>query len=708
MKIRKSLAGIAAGSLALAGVAVVTAPAAQAVNVTARCTTANGVSPPANETNDFDISVTPTSGNAGTGTVDVTVTNNTPYVLAFGAPAIPPGAERVVVAVSVGSERYLIAGPVNTLDAVNVGDPIYNGWSVTGTIDMPTVGAAPPGEEYDVTLDEYYYDSIATNQIFAPADPDGTVVQSTSAGWDPTQRAGIAAAGANGRPTSFDVVCNGASSGDPRAALTPTSLATSLFVVGPNAQVTAVGGQNAATTGYVRGGSGFGTTGTVTLTGTVWDNNVAAGGITAQMCDSAGNVCDAAAAISSNTLTTGPTGVLAGTIRVSPSATTGSRAIKLTQGTNESLTPIVVLAGPTITISPTGGGIGTNVQVTGSSFDPSNPISLYAGIANPKGLCLYLDGPTPGAPCNDVSPADPDWDGVAPNVTVGPFINTTPANPVTAAVASATGELADDLTISTGDPALLIIAAQTGASNSTTLAFDFVDGACTVDDSTAATRAAGCDTFFTVTGEVEAGTLSQGVVAPAAGNSGRTSISLYCTETADSVDPSKAAAGTDCDGDGDYDATPSSTLTTATYDKVISGNLNTIRVVNTRGDQAAWSLTARITDLKSGSTSTILANRISLGLTCTQTTGVSGSSSVQTPGSGTFTQGDDPNVAGYETAGANGAALPNDLTLCQSNGISSSTNSTSGSWDVAGTMSVNVPAFQAAGVYTGLMTVTLV
>ena len=95
--------------------------------------------------------------------------------------------------------------------------------------------------------------------------------------------------------------------------------------------------------------------------------------------------CDAA---TTNTLATDVSGNLSGSITAPATLTTGSRAIKITEGTNSSLTPIVVLAGPTLTLTPAAGGAGTVVGISGGNWNPITAVSIIGSSFRPD----------PGAP----------------------------------------------------------------------------------------------------------------------------------------------------------------------------------------------------------------------------------------------------------------------------------------------------------------------
>ncbi len=74
--------------------------------------------------------------------------------------------------------------------------------------------------------------------------------------------------------------------------------------------------------------------------------------------------------------------------------------------TNQVVLPVTVLATRAIVISPTGGGTGTVVTVSGSNFNPATSAHAYAAYANPNGFCLLNDpnGNNVGFPASPARP----------------------------------------------------------------------------------------------------------------------------------------------------------------------------------------------------------------------------------------------------------------------------------------------------------------
>ena len=90
---------------------------------------------------------------------------------------------------------------------------------------------------------------------------------------------------------------------------------------------------------------------------------------TAELCDSDLANCEA---MDNSTLTTDVEGNLSGTVDVPAGATTGDRMLQVTDTEGVSAaSSFKVLGEATITLDPESGGAGTNVNVSGSDFDPN-------------------------------------------------------------------------------------------------------------------------------------------------------------------------------------------------------------------------------------------------------------------------------------------------------------------------------------------------
>jgi Tol biopolymer transport system component len=341
-------------------------------------------------------------------------------------------------------------------------------------------------------------------------------------------------------------------------------------------------------------------------------------------------------------------GALSGGVVVPAAATTGNASIVVTQGTITAITPILILGTPSLTLSPANGSAGTPVTASGSNFDPGRPTSVFGGRSNPNGICQLPDGPTPGPPCNDP----------IGNAVVGPYVNTSPPNPVTTVTASATGTFsaatAPEQAGTTG-----VIASQTGPSNSAYAAYGFFGPEpCVRQVGSGPTTL--CETKQNVTASVTPGALTQQALS--AGLPG-------------------------------YNATtiPMGSVTTAIAAQTLTGQINPITVTDVRGGTATWSLTAAMPDLAGSGTaagSAIEATNLALGaVTCA----------------------DQPGSASGITAGMGGNFGGAALTICDasSNAADSDGDNVGGQWIADAPLTLTVPAFQQAGAYSSTITFTL-
>ena len=145
-----------------------------------------------------------------------------------------------------------------------------------------------------------------------------------------------------------------------------------------------IAGQRGGVTDFARG------TDVITATGANWPASLASPALVAEFCQSDGSACDAPAAPSA--LTTNAGGDLSGTVTVPANATTGSRALKVTNGSRFALFPLTVLGTRAMTLSPTSGGLGTAVAVEASEFDPTAAVTIQ-GVRNLVGPVNSSDPP---------------------------------------------------------------------------------------------------------------------------------------------------------------------------------------------------------------------------------------------------------------------------------------------------------------------------
>ena len=347
MKIRKSLAGVAAGALAVTGIAVVTAPAADAYSgsETIRCrlyfSDAGVGSSPSSWTETISLTQSPANPNAGDNvTVTVSSTgggNNGPIgvnantlrlaVNVVGTGTAPSSVALQSSAVGVGSY------PASNIAAYAALGP----WSATGSYVASGNGAG------SLALGQIKFDAIATDS------------------------------------NNVDTYCSDSATDiDHKASpVTSTSAVESFTITGPNASVSSIaqgtgsGPIGAGVTGYARSGN------VLTLGGTVWTASTAIDSVTV------------GGAAATNTLAVDGSGNIAGTVTVPAGATTGLTSIVITQGSKTSSTPITILGTPTITLSPASSGPGQSIAVTGSNFNPLASATLYSC---PSAPCIPFGG----------------------------------------------------------------------------------------------------------------------------------------------------------------------------------------------------------------------------------------------------------------------------------------------------------------------------
>lgn len=573
MKIRKSLAGIAAGSLALTGLAVIAAPAAQAATKNTNTAPVINASP---------VNAAGLASFGGTGTVitlsaaqvgqnvEVTVSGpNGPYTSAFAAYLGGDYQLQTYVRMDgVANTRGTMAAGPTGLDPVAVSSPTYpGGFSITTTFPNVTAGS------HTFTLTDLLLNGN-----------------------------GASSGGNFGTPTGFDAFYNPGTTTTEVLAGVDWNLSETITVVGPSANITGSSNQMAGVTGYVRGGTGV----TATVTGNLWSNSVAVGGFTAAFCDQTGTSCDANA---TNTLSSNGSGVLSGTVSIAAATTTGLRALKVTEGTKTALYPVTVLAAPSITISPASGGPGTTVSWSGSSFNPGGFGIAHGSVPNPNGVCAVA-GTCTGAPAG--------WTP-AGNYPVGPYVNG--LNTIVGWTATATGTGSGTVVVS--DPTSIFVQVSQksitggapantnldmtslGQGTSKTAAFTLSALSCNSTGLPVGNPLA-CNTEQNVTGTVAAGPLSQSIEA--------TAIALKCFETATQ----------DCDGDNTFsEAGAFASIPSSATGGLINAPINEVTVSDLRGGETGWSLTAKMkADLSGTATSTaagatISAAQLSIsGLTC--------------------------------------------------------------------------------------------
>jgi hypothetical protein len=663
MRIRKSVAGVGAAALTIAGIGVIAAPTASAASYSLFQGINNtGLQAPAAAgTGNINVSISPASPNVGQ---PVTITVTSPDIAFNNGPAATVNADwtRIDAVVSYGGVDYLIKGPRNAGAAAPNTNIIAAGWTISsanggdsatgaggaanntdgvdvinaaGVVQSTAAGLVAPANagSYPVVLKAIVNNSVSS---VAPA-TGGTGVSSINDGFDQIWGTALSVAPYSGTNTASQFGNVG-----------------SITAIGPNAAITSSTGQNAgvaairlplpAATGWTGGPTVVG------LSGAVWDASVASGGFTAQFCDVTGTTCDTPNpggwSITNNISTDGTGALNAGSAitltRLSfaaPGVTSGSRAIKLTQGTNVALVPVLVLGTPTVTLSPANGGPGTTVSVSGSNFNPSQAITLSgrSGAAAPYGAG---GSGSAGTATTDTAATSANSTGAFSAVNIV----------VTDTATNAIGALQ-------GTPPYGL----SQGSNAAFAAFQVNQDQCTRQTGT--NTPVLCETKQNITATVNAGALTQQAFAYSGpGSAGYTSTAI-----------------------------PMGAVTTSISSQTLGGFINPITVTDVRGGTATWSLTADMPDLVGSGTAAGASiedeNLVLGGVSCTAA-----------PGSATgITQGAGGNFGG--TA----------LTVCDasSNAANSAGDTKGGQWVASAPLTLTVPAFQQAGAYASTITFTL-
>jgi hypothetical protein len=508
------------------------------------------------------------------------------------------------------------------------------------------------------------------------------------------------------------------------AAADSTVVANDFFITGPNAQVTFVGGTVTGAGSYTRGSGGDveaatknTAVGTVNLTGTVWGNSKVSSDFTVELCNSAGSSCDATA-VSTNgkVLETSSSGVLTGRIGVIETVnTTGLRAIKITEGANVSLTPITILGAAVASISPTSGGPGTVVALTGNSL----PLSRAVVSAQTLNVGVYglPDGTNGSALCTGFGA--PVQSGALQCTAVGPYIRG-PINqyvsplPTTSlsGVLSASPTVLDPATSLVGFAEKTVLCNSSGSSCApTNTAVDYTkvlgagaaSASFTVNQDQCiaytgdSTGGAGCFTKQNVNVSVLQGNLTQRVYVNTAAATG-TGVATSSATT--------PVVGTS-NVNADATTVNLGTLTTPLAPVVIAGTLNDITVSDNRGGTNGWSLTATGTGFTGVPSGTIAASALTATPSCAGATN-STAWDYSNAGKVAITGFDATLNAGGLTAGSAAQAFGSTVNLCtKSTAVNSTTGSTGGVYNVTSSLSLTVPAFQQAARYTAVITITL-
>jgi hypothetical protein len=538
MKIRKSLAGIAAGSLALAGLAVATAPTANASTVTGqlfRCNVLTSANPWTT-----NITSTAVANPVGVG-ASTTVTTSFSAPQFNGPVPIAPNTLRAVINYAVdGGAVTSVVTPVLT---ENAGTTIPAGGSfnvpvTTASLTFPTTGVKN-FEIVSVVFDNW---DGSAGDAFANY-PNGA----TPAGVDTNC---LAVASVSGTPGNYTW-----------GAYTGNVNTEDITVVGPEISVSAVtntgaddvigGGDDTVMPGAVNGGRAyFRGLDALSISGNAqWDPAyTAAGNMQVRVCaDAAGTVsCSPYAAYPTPPgLSVNGSGQLSsGDVQVATGSFTGNQYLIISQ---HSVTGNPAFGGP----NP------ANRSDSNLVKKASFPITILGAqtVAGPPAV-------SPGA-TNAISGSN--W-YPGSTVTVRSRI-TGPANSTDASVgftATATGALPASATYVVNDANSIEFSATDAVGGAAVSPFSINAFQCTAQTGNT-TGGAGCFTRQQVNATVISGNLSQAAIP-----------------TGSNIDNLQVNFGS---------------LTTPLVATPRNGDLNTIEVTDNRGGTYGWSLTAQMPDL---------------------------------------------------------------------------------------------------------------
>ena len=671
-------------------------------------------------------------GNTAGGTTATTNNTYTAVLTLSQSPANPNAGQSVTVTlvsatgpntgpVGVNADSQVVSSIVSVTGAQTASVQMYDVNSVGGTeCAYPVTNIGTTSNQGGWTTEGTYTASgngsaaIKLNQIFFDDQGNG-------AGGSTNLCAGTA----NNADYYVSDVTQTAGSALPGLAKTApqdsNTVAEAFTITGPNAAVTFVGGTVTGAGSYTRGSTGDvraatknTAVGTVNLSGTVWGVNKVSSDFTVEICNSAGSSCDAANSTNGKVLETDGSGVLTGRVAVLTSNTAGTRAIKITEGSNVSLTPLTILGSAAASISPTSGGPGTVVALTGSNSLPLSRAAVSAQISN-VGVWGLTDG-TGGSPqCTGFGA--PAQSGSLQCSPVGPYIRGSINQYVSplpttssSAVLSASPTVADSATTFVGWSEKTVLCNSSGSScapTNTTVDVSSVlqAGAASTtftvnqDQCIAytgdSTGGAGCNTKQNVNVSVLQGNLTQRVYVNAAATTGSSSSSA--------TTPVVGTANTNSDAT----TVNLGTITTPLAPAVIAGTLNDITVSDNRGGTNGWSLTATGTSFTGVPSGTIAASALTATPSCAAATN-STAWDYSAVGKTAISGFDDTLNAGGVTAGSAAQAFGSTVNLCtKDTTANSTTGSTGGVYNVTSSLALTVPAFQQAARYTAVVTVTL-
>jgi hypothetical protein len=660
--------------------------------------------------------VTPANPNVG---APITVTATAPWDLGSG-PATGLGAEtyRIDAVITIGTTDYLITGPRNKVGTANPNTIVLDSWTISSTQGQSTgaLGATLSDAlgEGSFTLNAAGAVSAPVANLTAPAAAGTYAIGVKTFVWNnvstvnpaigmtsPAYAGAWANSGSGtndiGDSQVFDVMYNTKAAPAPWSTIQNGSgsfnftTPDSITVIGPSASVSAVGGQSVTT--HVRlGNTAPATPAQVSFTGTTWGGPFAVGAFTAAYCNAAGTVCDADVP---NTLSSTAGGALSGNVSAASgsSSATGSRSIRITQGTRSVVVPIIVLGAPVVTLTPAGGPAGTITAIGGNNFNPSTAVSALAASTYAPPTVVFVPGPPTALGSADAS-------GV---LVPGPTTQFTVSNLATVGIVVAQG------TTPTGPPLV------TQPSGFASWLFATDNCVAYVGNKTLGGGAGtpldpnSCSTQQIVNVSVLQGRLVQKAYVNTAN----------ATSTGGATVTNGNPASTPVNGTplANTDATTVNlgTISVPLAPVVITGTLNDIQVSDNRGGTFGWSLTATMPDFTSqqGVGATIDNAKLAANPTCVKA-GTPGTFAARDFDTGTAIAGYDPLFSAPAGAGAAGN-FGGTVNLCtKADGTITSpasdpgyTGSTGGVWNISSPLVLSVPAFQASGKYSSTMQVLL-
>lgn len=676
--------------------------------------------PTAQGTNSVQLTVSPAGPTVG---APIVVTATAPFDVGSG-PATGLDAEqyRMDAVISIGSSDYLITGPRNPTGTPNPSTTLLDSWNISSTQGTSTgaLGAtnATSLGEGSFSLDAAGVASSPVANLTAPAAAGTYAINLKTFVWNnvgtvnpatgfPAYAGPWVTTGTGTNSISdtqgFDVFYNTKAAPAPWSTIQDGSgsfaftAGESINVVGPTANVSAVSGQSVTT--HVRlGNQAPATAAQVSFGGSTWGGPFAVGTFTAAYCNAGGTVCDANV---TNTLSSTAGGVLSGNVSAAAgsSSATGSRSIKITQGTRNVVVPIIVLTPPVVTVTPAGGPAGTVTAISGNNFNPSQAVSSLFASAITAGIPTFIAGAPTALGSADASGVLAG--SAATQVTV--------SNLATIAIYALQGGVPAGpplVTQPSGNAPWAFATDDCVAYNGNKSAASATPGGSLNDP----TNPNGCTTQQIVNVSVLQGRLVQRAYVNNA-NASSTGGALVTNGN---------PASTPVNGTplANTDATTVNlgTISVPLAPVVITGTLNDIQVSDNRGGTFGWSLTATMLDFTSvqGVGATIDNAKLAATPTCVKA-GTAGTFAARDFDSGAAIAGFDPQYsapAGTSAAGNFGSTVnlctkaDNSITLPTTD--PGYTGSTGGVWNISSPLVLSVPAFQASGKYASTMTVLLV